>query len=303
MSDNKKYYYLKLKENFFESDEIIILESMPDGHLYSNILLKLYLRSLKNDGRLMFNERIPFNSTMLAQVTRHSVGNVEKAVKLFQDLGLIDVMDNGAIYMMDIQNFIGESSTEADRIRAYRAKIAAEKSNVQMLQETPYKCTPELEIEKERELELEINNTSYKSDVVPYLEIIDYLNLKAEKRFKCVAGHKKYIKARWNEGYRLDDFKRVIDIKSKEWSNTPAVKYLQPSTLFGTKFDQYLNQKDTSPIGFNNGYTKQTIRKETLPDWASDDYDYKEVEAKKAKEMAEFNEKLSAIDFDDDLPF
>ena len=139
MSDNKKYYYLKLKENFFESDEIIILESMPDGHLYSNILLKLYLRSLKNDGRLMFNERIPFNSTMLAQVTRHSVGNVEKAVKLFQDLGLIDVMDNGAIYMMDIQNFIGESSTEADRIRAYRAKIADEKSNVQMLQETPYK--------------------------------------------------------------------------------------------------------------------------------------------------------------------
>ena len=152
-----------------------------------------------------------------------------------------------------------------------------------------------------------INNTkdnmSDKSDVVPYLEIIDYLNLKAEKRFKCVPGHKKYIKARWNEGYRLDDFKRVIEIKSKEWLNTPAVKYLQPSTLFGTKFDQYLNQKDASPVGFNNGYTKQTIRKETLPDWASDDYDYKEVEAKKAKEMAEFNEKLSAIDFDDDLPF
>ena len=148
-----------------------------------------------------------------------------------------------------------------------------------------------------------INNTSYKSDVVPYLEIIDYLNLKAEKRFKCVPGHKKYIKARWNEGYRLDDFKRVIEIKSKEWLNTPAVKYLQPSTLFGTKFDQYLNQKDTNPIGFNNNYSKKSVRKEVLPDWATDDYDYKEVEAKKAKEMAEFNEKLSAIDFDDDLPF
>lgn len=152
-----------------------------------------------------------------------------------------------------------------------------------------------------------INNTkdilSDKSDVVPYLEIIDYLNLKAEKKFKCVAGHKKYIKARWNEGYRLDDFKRVIEIKSKEWLNTPAVKYLQPSTLFGTKFDQYLNQKDTNPIGFNNNYSKKTVRKEVLPDWATDDYDYKVVEAKKAREMAEFNEKLSAIDFDDDLPF
>ena len=47
MADNKKYYYLKLKEDFFESDEAVILESMPDGYIYSNILLKLYLRSLK----------------------------------------------------------------------------------------------------------------------------------------------------------------------------------------------------------------------------------------------------------------
>lgn len=62
MADNKKYYYLKLKENFFESDEAIILESMPDGYIYSNILLKLYLRSLKNDGLLMFNNLIPYNA-------------------------------------------------------------------------------------------------------------------------------------------------------------------------------------------------------------------------------------------------
>ncbi|MDS2505968.1 phage replisome organizer N-terminal domain-containing protein, partial [Streptococcus pneumoniae] len=52
MSDNKKYYYLKLRDNFFDNDDIAILESMPDGILYSNILLKLYLRSLKNNGKL-----------------------------------------------------------------------------------------------------------------------------------------------------------------------------------------------------------------------------------------------------------
>ena len=50
MADNKKYYYLKLKDNFFDSDEMIVLESMPDGYIYSNILLKLYLRSLKYEG-------------------------------------------------------------------------------------------------------------------------------------------------------------------------------------------------------------------------------------------------------------
>ena len=128
MPDNKKYYYLKLKEDFFDSDEMIVLESMPDGYLYSNILLKLYLRSLKYQGRLMFNNRIPFNSTMLAQVTRHNVGVVEKSMQILKELGLVEILDNGAIYMSDIQNFIGKSSTEADRIREYRNRI--ESSNL-----------------------------------------------------------------------------------------------------------------------------------------------------------------------------
>ena len=52
MSDNRKYYYLKLKENYFDDDSIVLLESMQDGVLYSNILLKLYLKSLKHGGRL-----------------------------------------------------------------------------------------------------------------------------------------------------------------------------------------------------------------------------------------------------------
>lgn len=154
MSDNKKYYYLKLKDNFFDSDELIILESMPDGYVYSNILLKLYLRSLRNEGKLMFNDRIPFNATMLSQLTRHSVGDIEKAIQIFNDLGLIEIMDNGAIYMMDIQNFIGESSTEADRVRAYRARIANEKANVQKLEQKSYKCTDKSTPEKEKEIDI-----------------------------------------------------------------------------------------------------------------------------------------------------
>ena len=79
MADNKKYYYMRLKENFFDSDEMIILENMDngDGIIYSNILLKLYLRSLKYEGRLMFNERIPFNAQMLSTIVRHPVGVVE----------------------------------------------------------------------------------------------------------------------------------------------------------------------------------------------------------------------------------
>ncbi|PCS17995.1 replicase [Lactococcus lactis subsp. lactis] len=152
---------MRLKENFFDSDEMIILENMDngDGIIYSNILLKLYLRSLKYEGRLMFNERIPFNPQMLSTIVRHPVGVVERALKAFVDLGLVEVMDNGAIYMLDIQNFIGKTTTEADRIKAYRSKINKEKGLVS--NDTPKlvqmydKSTPELELEIERELKIE----------------------------------------------------------------------------------------------------------------------------------------------------
>ena len=135
MADNQKYYYMRLKQDFFETEEMIILESMQDGYLYSNILLKLYLRSLKRDGKLMFNDTIPYSAEVLATVTRHSVGTIEKAMDVFQKLGLVEVMDDGAIYMLQIQNFIGKSSTEAERKRRYRDKIKLEKGDNQAVLE------------------------------------------------------------------------------------------------------------------------------------------------------------------------
>ncbi|PCS16566.1 replicase [Lactococcus cremoris subsp. tructae] len=173
---------MRLKENFFDSDEMIILENMDngDGIIYSNILLKLYLRSLKYEGRLMFNERIPFNAQMLSTIVRHPVGVVEKALKAFVDLGLVEVMDNGAIYMLDIQNFIGKTTTEADRIKAYRSKINKEKglvsNDTQKLVQMYDKSTPELEleleIEKEIDKEVEASTaTSTKSDFQNLIEL------------------------------------------------------------------------------------------------------------------------------------
>ena len=156
MSDNKKYYYLRLKDNFFDSDELKILESMKDGYLYSNILLKLYLRSLKNDGKLVVNDRIPYNAEMLASVTGHQIGTVKQALSIFKDLGLIDVLENGAIYMLDIQNFIGKGSSEADRKREYRQRIETDRTNVQTnLRQISEKSPPEIEIELEKEIKIE----------------------------------------------------------------------------------------------------------------------------------------------------
>ena len=156
MSDNKKYYYLRLKDNFFDSDELKILESMKDGYLYSNILLKLYLRSLKNDGKLVVNDRIPYNAEMLASVTGHQIGTIKQALSIFKDLGLIDVLENGAIYMLDIQNFIGRGSSEADRKREYRQRIETDRTNVQTkVREISEKSPPEIEIELEKEIKIE----------------------------------------------------------------------------------------------------------------------------------------------------
>ena len=161
MSDNKKYYYLRLKDNFFDSDELKILESMKDGYLYSNILLKLYLRSLKNDGKLVVNDRIPYNAEMLASVTGHQVGTIKQALSMFKELGLIEILENGAIYMLDIQNFIGKGSTEADRQRLYDRRISDERKQKKLtqsrnLEEIFEKSTPEIELELELEKEIKI---------------------------------------------------------------------------------------------------------------------------------------------------
>ena len=155
MADNRKYYYLKLKENFFDSDSIVLLEDMKDGILYSNILLKLYLKSLKNGGRLQLDEHIPYTAQMIATLTRHQIGTVERALAIFQQLGLVEQLDCGLLYMTDIELMIGQSSTEAERKRAARLENKAllpPRTNGGHLSDIR---PPEIEIKKEIDIEIE----------------------------------------------------------------------------------------------------------------------------------------------------
>ena len=150
MSDNRKYYYLKLKENYFDDDSIVLLESMQDGVLYSNILLKLYLKSLKHGGRLQLDEDIPYTAQMIATITRQQIGTVERALQIFLKLGLVEVLDSGTFYMSNIELLIGQSSTEGERKR--RARLELQKA---LPKHGADKCPPEIEIEKEIDIELE----------------------------------------------------------------------------------------------------------------------------------------------------
>ena len=215
MADNKKYYYMRLKENFFDSNELTVLESMQDGYLYSNILLKLYLRSLKDNGKLMFNDRIPYNAQMIATITRHQVGTVEKALRIFQEMGLIEILDNGAIYMLDIQQFIGKSSTEADRIRTYRMEIESQKAiGVQMYE----KCTPKIEIEKD--IELEIDKEKEKNKKETFVSLIESYTTDP----LLVSALKDYVEMRKKmKGYTTHALKLNLNTLSK-LSNDDATK-------------------------------------------------------------------------------
>ena len=151
MSDNRKYYYLKLKENYFDDDSIVLLESMQDGVLYSNILLKLYLKSLKHGGRLQLDENIPYTAQMIATITRQQIGTVERALQIFLKLGLVEVLDSGTFYMSNIELLIGQSSTEAERKRAARLQnkaLSAPRTNGGHLSDIRL---PEIEIKREIE--------------------------------------------------------------------------------------------------------------------------------------------------------
>lgn len=126
MSDNKKYFYMRLKEDFYDSPEMMLIESMPNGYKMSNLLMKMYCRCLRGNGRLAVNERIPYSPEMLSTVTRIDIKTVRTALEKFIELGLIEILDSGMIFMLDIQEYVGESSTEADRKRKYRAMINEE---------------------------------------------------------------------------------------------------------------------------------------------------------------------------------
>ena len=153
MADNRKYYYLKLKESYFDEDAIVLLESMQDGMLYSNILLKLYLKSLKNGGKLQLAENIPYTAQMIATITRQQVGTVERALQIFMKMGLVEPLQNGALYMSNIELLIGQSSTEGERKRRARRALQEQKA---LRKAVADKRPPEIEIEKEIDIELEI---------------------------------------------------------------------------------------------------------------------------------------------------
>lgn len=151
MGESKKYYWLKLKRDFFKRHDIRIIEEMPNGKDYVLFYLKLLLESVDHEGTLRFSDTIPYNEQMLSVVTNTNIDIVRSAMKLFIELHMIDVFDDQTIYMNEVEKYIGSETQWAEKKRLQRAK----EDNVPKLSSS---CPTEKEKEEETESEKEIHS-------------------------------------------------------------------------------------------------------------------------------------------------
>ncbi len=233
----KRYYWLKLQKDFFKRPDMRVIEEMENGKDYLLFYLKLLVESIDREGCLRFSDTIPYNEKMLAVVTNTNIDIVRAALKVFEELNLVEIMQDQTLYMNEVQKMIGSETDWAQKKRNYRAgledKARTEKDNVRQ----------EIEIEKELEKETELDKHNTLAEQARH--IIAHLNEVAGTAYKSNSkATLRHISARLKEGYLEEEFYTVIDRKWKEWSGTEYERYMRPETLFGTKMESYLNAPD-----------------------------------------------------------
>ena len=115
-----KYYWLKLKKDFFKRHDIRIIEAMPNGKDYILFYLKLLVESVDHEGQLRFSDTIPYNADMLSVITNTNVDIVKSALKVFTELKMIEVLDDCTIYMNEVSKMIGSAADNDNAIRQQR---------------------------------------------------------------------------------------------------------------------------------------------------------------------------------------
>ncbi|RGM23561.1 replication protein [Mediterraneibacter gnavus] len=253
--------WIKIATDIFDDEKILLIEGLPDAYAIITVWFKLLcLAGKKNNGGVfLMNDKIPYTDKMLATIFRMNESTVKLALNAFEQFKMIEIVEG----IITIPNWNKHQTLDAyerkkERDRLYqeerRAKQRAliEKSSDKSSERTSYVAVSDIDKEEDKEKD----NNIY----VPYKEIISYLNEKTGKKLRWdVKSNQKEIKARFNEGYTLDDFKTVIDKKYNEWGRKPTKEelqrgikdmriYLRPKTLFGSNFDVYLNQEQTEKV-------------------------------------------------------
>jgi len=149
MNAPRKYYWLKLRRDFFKRHDMQIIESMPNGKDYILFYLKLLVESIDHEGNLRFSDNIPYNDQMLASITNTNIDIVRSAVKLFTELGMMDCMDDGTLYMNQVASMMGTETEWAEKKRLYRDKPKTIEGQKRTLSDKSIELELEIELEKE----------------------------------------------------------------------------------------------------------------------------------------------------------
>ncbi|MBO3444838.1 phage replisome organizer N-terminal domain-containing protein [Clostridium sp. CCUG 7971] len=257
---NKKYYWLKLKENFFDEDTIAWVEEQENGKEYCLFYLKLCLKSLKTNGLLIRNVGsmlVPYDAKQLSKVTNTEVDTVVVAMELFKRIGLVQILENGEIYIAQLQNMVGSETSKAQLMRNKREKDKKKEdrlecgNNVTKLLPISYSdeenCDTEVDIEKElenRERDKRKEIDIKKEEDIMYVDSSENLK-KFSRLYEQNIGLINGVSAEWikemseRTDYKL--FKRAIEIATdrnrcrldyvkgilKQWTDKNIIKLEQ----------------------------------------------------------------------------
>lgn len=222
----KKYYWLKLKDDFFKRHDVKIIESMDNGKEYILFYLKLLVESISHEGRLRFSDTIPYSEKMLATITDTNIDIVRTALQVFRELNLVEVLDDKTLYMSEVTRMIGSESASAERMRRSREKsrpsqcdalVTGSDTNVQnCYTEIEKDIETDTEIEREKEPEQDNGAAGAAPRVnCPYGEIQTLWNTicVSYPQIQSIQGtRQKAVKARWNYYKSIERFKEVFEI-------------------------------------------------------------------------------------------
>lgn len=240
--------WIKLTTDMFDNRKIKHLRKLPEGNNVVLIwVMLLTLAGRCNAGGMIFlTENIPYTTKMLADELDFEENTVNLALKALSSLGMVVTNENGMLEIagwQEHQNIEGmEKIREQNRIRKQRQReLKKQMCLPDVSRDSHGTVTQSHATDKDKDKEEDIR---YKE---LYNNIVEHLNQKAGTKFKSTtAKTKTAIHARLSEGFSFDDFITVIDKKCAEWTGTEYEKYLRPETLFGTKFEGYLNAKTKS---------------------------------------------------------
>lgn len=241
--------WIKLSTSLPDNRKIKRIRKLPDGNnviLFWVFLLTRAGESNKSGG-VFLTDTLPYSEEDLSADFDFSIEFVHFAILTLEKYSMITRYDD-ILFIKNWEDYQAiegmEKIREQNRVRKKKQREREQQVLLGNNESRDSHVTSQQSHATDTELETDIENTSPdEKEQIPYKKIIDYLNEQASKKFKVTEKWKTLIKARWNEGQTYDDFIKVIDTKTKQWLNDRNMnKYLRPATLFGNKFDDYLNE-------------------------------------------------------------